>query len=333
MKIGILLWNTKNYGCNTKIYEYTKIFRTHGHTVSLYRIYSGNRLNTVRWQVRSFLHLFKSDVDVLVLTGYWLVAYIAILLPVRNKIYYVQGYDPFLSKNVLIRTCAKLSYLLPYPKIVPSQKLQHLLGAAGENTSVIAHGVITSFKWVKRRFAKGTPIILCVVSSYADIKGGKKLVEVLQEIKGRIPSLRAILVSFEPKTLSPLFDEFYSNISAEKLSHLYARSTLLLNASFFESFYLPGLEAMSYGCPVVLSDCGGVAQYAKNGVNSLLFPSQENVKKIATKIIELLKNPSRLSSFSHRGLETSKKFSIDKITLQFEEYFQKFASPVHAKIR
>lgn len=40
-----------------------------------------------------------------------------------------------------------------------------------------------------------------------------------------------------------------------------------------EGFYLPGLEAMSLGCAVVMPSCVGSSQYAQDGVNCLMPPA------------------------------------------------------------
>ncbi|WP_144811197.1 glycosyltransferase [Aerolutibacter ruishenii] len=53
-----------------------------------------------------------------------------------------------------------------------------------------------------------------------------------------------------------------------------------------EGFFLPGLEAMALGCPVVMPPCGGSGEYARDGVNCLMPPA--DVPALVTAVERLL---------------------------------------------
>lgn len=73
------------------------------------------------------------------------------------------------------------------------------------------------------------------------------------------------------------------NISRQKLRELYQGSTALLTASFYESFNLPVLEALSFGSPVI-------------GLKSAIIPELKPYVNLASSIddfVDLMKSAAR----------------------------------------
>jgi glycosyltransferase involved in cell wall biosynthesis len=97
---------------------------------------------------------------------------------------------------------------------------------------------------------------------------------------------------------------------------------LFLAASWFEGFYLPGLEAMACGLPVVTTDNGGCREYALDGKNCLMVPPRQP-EKLAKAVIKILNNPGLAEKLSHRGLQTAQKFDWEKIVDVMESQFER----------
>jgi glycosyltransferase involved in cell wall biosynthesis len=72
-----------------------------------------------------------------------------------------------------------------------------------------------------------------------------------------------------------------------------------------EGFYLPGLEAMAVGTPVIMADCVGNREYARHNKNCLLIPNHETVKTV------LSLTPDRLDNLHKEGLKTAQGFTLD----------------------
>ena len=70
-----------------------------------------------------------------------------------------------------------------------------------------------------------------------------------------------------------------------------------------EGFYLPGLEAMGLGTPVVLPDCVGNRAYAADGVNCLMPPLAANA--LADAVSAFLTDTSLAARCSANGLNTA----------------------------
>jgi len=98
-------------------------------------------------------------------------------------------------------------------------------------------------------------------------------------------------------------------LSDDKLCMLYNNASLMMFPTFYEGFGLPVLEAMTCGCPVVVSNIPVMHEVV--GGAGLLFEPSDNTS-IAKKTINILKDDSLRKDLIQKGLNQSKKFSWDK---------------------
>jgi glycosyltransferase involved in cell wall biosynthesis len=86
------------------------------------------------------------------------------------------------------------------------------------------------------------------------------------------------------------------------LDELRRRADLTIVASRYETFGLVALEAMAYGCPLVATRTGGIAETVADGINGLLC-EPGNAEDMAAKIIRLLEDPNLAARLGHRAAE------------------------------
>ena len=103
----------------------------------------------------------------------------------------------------------------------------------------------------------------------------------------------------------------------EKIRDIYSRSLVWVLGSSSEGFPAPLLEAMSCGCAVVSTDCGGGAKdIIKDGENGFLVKVGD-VEGIVSRVKELLDDGELRQRFVRSSKETLEKFSwgssIDKL--------------------
>ena len=72
-----------------------------------------------------------------------------------------------------------------------------------------------------------------------------------------------------------------------------------------EGFYLPALEAMALGVPVVLGDCLGSREYARDGDNCLLAAREPEALADA---VQGALQPAQAARLRERGQETARRF-------------------------
>lgn len=98
--------------------------------------------------------------------------------------------------------------------------------------------------------------------------------------------------------------------------------SLLIGASSNEGFYLPGLEAMACGVPVVMTDSGGCTDYAENGFNCILT-EQDNPEKIAEGVQRVFSGSALRENLIRNGLKTAEDFTWDKTVVKIENIIEK----------
>lgn len=100
--------------------------------------------------------------------------------------------------------------------------------------------------------------------------------------------------------------KYLGYVSDEQLKALYKHAFCFVYPSFYEGFGLPPLEAMSVGCPVIVSDraslpeiCGKAAKYC----------NPDDPTDIANKINQIYRDKERRKQYVKDGLERAKMFS------------------------
>lgn len=111
--------------------------------------------------------------------------------------------------------------------------------------------------------------------------------------------------------------EIFYRPSREQLIALYTSCDLFVSASWREGFGLPPLEAMACGTPVVMTDSGGVMEYARDGENALVVPVQRP-DLLAEAILHLLNHPELAATFSENGPKTAQQYEWTRAVDRFE---------------
>ena len=75
---------------------------------------------------------------------------------------------------------------------------------------------------------------------------------------------------------------------------------IFLNFSESESFSITCLEAVTYGVPLIVTDCGGPSEIFENEVSGLLVPNK-GVEEMAAAIVRLSQNKNLREDFSREG--------------------------------
>jgi len=102
---------------------------------------------------------------------------------------------------------------------------------------------------------------------------------------------------------------FLGQVTDDDLPGLYQNALAYVFPSLMEGFGLPGLEAMSYGCPVLSSNAGSLPEIY--GSAALYFNPEDTVE-IAQAIKTIIHDPTQREKLKKLGQEQIKKYSWDK---------------------
>jgi glycosyltransferase involved in cell wall biosynthesis len=95
-------------------------------------------------------------------------------------------------------------------------------------------------------------------------------------------------------------------VTDSELKALYNHAACFIFPSFYEGFGLPPLEAMSCGCPVIVSETTALPEICGN---SALYCNPYSPEDIGIKLRELLSSKSLQNSLRQSGLECAKQYS------------------------
>ncbi len=104
--------------------------------------------------------------------------------------------------------------------------------------------------------------------------------------------------------------------SDQEIANIYNQSDIFISTSWQEGFSLPPLEAMSCGCALLVSNSGGINEYAYPGFNALIYQAKDKTA-LKKALIELLFDTALVTKLQKNGQNIAKEFSWENSTKQF----------------
>lgn len=244
--------------------------------------------------------------------------------------YFVQHYEPlFFAGNVFLRTIAEKTYYLPLKKLVVSRWLERLIEKKTRERPIYVGNAINLKMFHPRHIEKNNKEKV-VMAFFRGIrwKGEREVLEALNIVSKRFSNLKLLGVGnwkvFKNlvKTLPIKYSfKFVDSPGDERLVELYCLADIFVQASWFEGWSLPPIEAMACGTPVVSTDNLGIRDYAINEYNALIVPPK-NTCKLAEAVERLLSDADLSEALKKKGLETSKEYTYEKLVDRVEKAFK-----------
>lgn len=106
------------------------------------------------------------------------------------------------------------------------------------------------------------------------------------------------------------------NIPQSGMAETYARADLFVDAQWYAGWNNPVAEAMACGVPVVCTDIGGVADFARDGETALLVPVGD-AARLAKAIVRLIEHPALRERLRSNALERIGRFDWESSAQRF----------------
>lgn len=175
--------------------------------------------------------------------------------------------------------------------------------------------------------AKEGDLVLGMIARYAPQKGHIYLIEAMPEILKEVPNVKFYFVGSDEKGIKDNLKERAKELGVEKNIifadfspdpvGLMSQFDIFVLSSLWEGFGLVLLEAMSVGRPIVATNVGPIPEIIQDGKNGFLVSPRDS-KKLAEKIIILLKDKNLREKMGNAGKERLKEFSIEKMVRETE---------------
>jgi len=238
-------------------------------------------------------------------------------------IWYVQGFEAkshglFAQANPVSRICryflAHLSYRIPVPVLCVSRWVRTSIGRP-DGVVVYPPSIdFTVFSPSKKEPVNGPCVIIGTIGRGGVTKGYDYFLKAIENLK---KSLKIkILIASPDKKGVVVPDAFPAEIvegnNERVMADFYNRCDVFVLSSLAEGFPLPVLEAMACGCPVITTACGGVSDYAEDGVNCLIVPPAQPAA-MSEAIFRLYGDPGLRKKLAAGARETVRNFEKVKL--------------------
>lgn len=182
----------------------------------------------------------------------------------------------------------------------------------------LIHPSVDKEVFFNQNIRKENEINICIVARKHPLKGFIDFIKPFNE--GKIHGINNVyIVSHDD-----LGDFDLSNVvlvkpkNDKEIAYYMNISHIFTSTSWWEGFGLPSLEAMSCGCSVILTNAGGVNEYAIPNQNCLMY-EPKNQEELVLKLNLLIKERELQKKLSHNALDSVESFSWKKSTNQLLE--------------
>jgi GT2 family glycosyltransferase/glycosyltransferase involved in cell wall biosynthesis len=226
--------------------------------------------------------------------------------------YLIQDYEPWFFPETAAteRERVKMTYpLLPH-RIVMSDWLRERLAADGCTSDKIPLGMDLGQFYPRTVQRSSRPVVLAMARPGTPRRGFPATIAALAQVKQARPEVDIVLFGdrFLDRQAIPFpFRNEGLVIRQERLAELYSEADIFLDGSEFQGFGRCALEAMACGAACVLTDLGGVLEYARSEDNALLTPPGQ-AAAMAAAILRLLDDPALHQRLVASGLSTAARF-------------------------
>ena len=285
------------------------------------------RREVFRWRVQVAPTVFPNEraliqgmqeTDIVVATHWTTAAWVRKLVEAgraKQSAYLVQDYEPwfFSEDDVAARARVKQTYGLIPHKVVTSEWLRELLARDGFEARTIPLGLDIGFFYPRSIESGSRPVVLAMARPRTPRRAFDFVVATLAKVHDAMPGAEIVLFGEQIDSLKLPFPYRSAGVitDQEQLARLYSSARVHFDGSDFQAFGLPALEAMACGTMSVLTDAGGVREYARDEENCLLVEPRD-VDGAAAAILRLLSDEPLVARLRGAGFETSREHSLKR---------------------
>jgi glycosyltransferase involved in cell wall biosynthesis len=160
-------------------------------------------------------------------------------------------------------------------------------------------------------------------------KGSIELLQSVHRVASHCPEVEYVIAgarhnSIDDRTLEGAFGSngtrdhvrLIGHVPWQQLAEWYARASVFVMPSYYETFGISVIEAMAFGLPVVATNVGGLPEVVQDGVTGILVPPKDP-DALGDAIVRLLRDPELRRRLGNAGRErVLSEFRTDRIVEQ-----------------
>ena len=253
---------------------------------------------------------YKADYDIVMATSWETVAYAAEIGKRSGRahcMYFIQDLeDEFYDTSDERRRRVEETYAQIDTRFAKTDYLCRELAKRGYSVHRIRPGINLDLFYPRVRPETSAITILAMMRYGQSHRGYDIVLAVLEQVARRFPDVRLILFGTDDLSEAniPFSFENAGRLEPDDLPALYSRADIFLELSRHHGFGRTGIEAMACGAACVLSDSGGVRDYARHGENALIVPVTD-VTAATEAVRQLVESPALRDRLVLNGFTTA----------------------------
>lgn len=244
-----------------------------------------------------------------------------------EKFHFIRSHETWCGPEELVNNC----YSLALHKIAVSMHLKDFIETkfkvpvSGPLPDGLDFGV---FYKEKQDFECNMPKKIGLMYRRDKIKGSTDGLTALVEVQKKFPDVKIVIFGEIPTDEDGKLIKTINNVELhelpyrDKLRHIYNSLDIFVFPSHYEGFANPPMEAMACGVACVLTNVGGMSDYAVAGKNALLSPP-EKPEELCNNIVKLLLDERLRKQIAEQGYNFVQRFIWDKTVVELENLFLK----------
>ena len=248
----------------------------------------------------------------LVATGYQTAAHVAAAAASRGiqTAYFVQDYEGwfgFDSPEYVARTYD----LIPRIVTISTWIAREIETRHGHVATPIPISADPDVYYPRGDRPAAPPVRIAAMLRQDERRGMRFLLPALAEVANR-PDVEIVLFGHATVPAdAPRFRHAHlGTLQRDAVPKLLSTVHVVVDPSLFQGFGLIGLEGMASGAACVLTDSGGVSEYAVDDVNALVVPPRDS-GALAAAIRRLLDDPALRERLAAAGVETAQPLHVE----------------------
>lgn len=227
-------------------------------------------------------------------------------------VYFVQDYEAWFYSPRQSRQRRRVmqSYALLPHKIVKSDWLADQLAQHGHATKKIPLGLNLDLFFAHSKPSGRPPTVISLARPSTPRRGFDFVVETLAALHKRRPDIRLTLFGDDYLSRRHLpfpFRDLGIVADVAELPEVYATADVLFEGSRFQAFGRTALECMACGTACVMTDTGGLHEYARHGENCVMVPYGD-VEASVGGILDLIDDGRQRQRLVAEALKTARQF-------------------------
>lgn len=239
-----------------------------------------------------------------------------------TALYFLQDYEPwfFPAREQATRAAVIDTFGLIDHRMVTSRWLAERLASHGCSARQVPIGIELDC-YYPRSNPSPNPTLIAMARPGTAYRGFDTLIAALSIVCKQRPDLTIRLFGdarLRRRQIPFAFRDEGIMVDQQRLAELYSSADLFVDSSLFQGFGRCALEAMACGTACVLTEIGGVNEYARHGHNALLVSPQAPAR-LAEQILKLLADGQLRRRLATAGRLTAANYCHQRVAKEFAQ--------------